>query len=232
MPAVALVKICGLTRESDIEAAVSAGADRIGFVLVPASPRYVAPDAAITWTSLAGSGRFGKAGATAPEVWVIAEWAPSANRITEGLESLLTPDTGLSVVQLHGKETPEDVADLRRRAPSHVQVWKAIGVSTRDDLAQLARFGAADGFVLDAKPPPGAAREGGFGHPFDWTILDGFEPGRPWMLSGGLTVETVAAAIRISGAGAVDVSSGVEASPGVKDPAKVKAFIEAAKAAG
>lgn len=227
-----LVKICGLTRESDIEAAVRAGADRIGFVLVPASPRYVHPDVADVWSHMARHGKFDETAPARPEVWVIAEWAPSAERLTEGLEGLLSPGSDIAVIQLHGRETPEDVVDLRRRAPARIQVWKAIGVSSREDLALLAAFDAADGFVLDAKPPAGADREGGFGHPFDWTILDGFDPGKPWMLSGGLTAATVADAIRISGAAAVDVSSGVEASPGVKDPAKVKAFIDAAKAAG
>jgi phosphoribosylanthranilate isomerase len=110
-------------------------------------------------------------------------------------------------------------------------VVKAIGVSTREDLEQVKDFKAADVFLLDAKPPAGADREGGHGRPFDWSILEGFDPGKPWVLSGGLTPENVAEAIRISGAKAVDVSSGVEASPGVKDAAKVKAFIEAAKGA-
>jgi phosphoribosylanthranilate isomerase len=103
-------------------------------------------------------------------------------------------------------------------------------VSAREDLEQVNAFTAADMFLLDAKPPPGADRAGGHGRPFDWSILQGFDPGKPWVLSGGLTPDNVAEAVRVSGAKAVDVSSGVEASPGVKDAAKVRAFVAAAKA--
>jgi phosphoribosylanthranilate isomerase len=122
------------------------------------------------------------------------------------------------------------VAVFRRLVP-RVKIVKAIGVATADDLKQVEAFRAADGFLLDGKPPKGADRQGGFGQPFDWSIVRGFDPGRPWVLAGGLTPDNVAEAIRVSGATAVDVASGVEASPGVKDHEKVRAFIKAAKGA-
>ena len=117
----------------------------------------------------------------------------------------------------------------------HIQSGKikALGVTSKRDLEEVGEFEAADAFLFDAKPPKGASREGGHGRSFDWSILKGFrvQDHEDWTLSGGLTLENVAKAIRASGAQAVDVSSGVEKSPGVKDPVKVRAFIKAAKAA-
>ena len=130
-----------------------------------------------------------------------------------------------------GKESPGRVAEFARKHPL-VPVIKAMGVSSKRDLADAEAFDAADAFLFDAKPPAGADREGGHGRTFDWSILKGFRihDHEDWTLSGGLTPENVAEAIAKSGAPAVDVSSGVEKSPGVKDPAKVRAFIAAAKA--
>jgi phosphoribosylanthranilate isomerase len=221
------VKICGLTSESDLESAIRAGADRVGFVLVPNSPRHVDKTRAARMANKAYHMEY------VPDrwvdVWVVANWSLSGGPHTDQLDELVKYLPDIAAVQLHGRETPEDIDAFKRIAP-RVTVVKAIGVSTKEDLEQVKAFAAADMFLLDAKPPPGADREGGHGRPFDWSILQGFDPGKPWVLSGGLTPENVAEAIRISGAKAVDVSSGVEASPGVKDAAKVKAFIEAAKA--
>ena len=222
------VKICGLTNESDLATAIQAGADRVGFVIVPTSPRFVARR---LLTRLAASTYNMQYAERWVDVWLVASWSLSERLFVDDLDELVGGMPEAAAVQLHGKETPEDVADFKRLVPQ-VSVVKAIGVATREDLDRAHAYEAADMILLDAKPPPGADREGGFGKPFDWSILEGFDPGKPWVLSGGLTPENVAEAIRISGAKAVDVSSGVEASPGVKDPAKVRAFIEAAKAAG
>jgi phosphoribosylanthranilate isomerase len=225
----ASVKICGLTNESDLESAIHAGANRVGFVLVPASPRYVEPRrvremAANVYNMKYDPERWA-------DVWIVATFSLSGGPHTEALDGFLTGLPEAAAVQLHGRETPDEVAYLKKRLP-RLSIVKAIGVSSKEDLDQLKTYDYADQFLLDAKPPAGADREGGHGKAFDWSILEGFDPGKPWTLSGGLTPENVADAIRISGAKAVDVSSGVEARPGVKDPAKVKAFIEAAKAAG
>ena len=152
---------------------------------------------------------------------------------TPGLDKLVGETPEIAAVQLHGKETPGDVTAFARRHPL-TAIVKAIGVSSRKDLELAETFEAADAFLFDAKPPSGAMRQGGFGKAFDWSILKGFrtKDHEDWTISGGLTPENVAEAVRVSGAGAVDVSSGVEASPGIKDPAKVRAFIKAAKGAG
>jgi phosphoribosylanthranilate isomerase len=219
-----LVKICGLKNESLVATALEAGADRVGFVLVAASPRAV--DFATTARLAEMAHRAGR------EAWVVAAWSASGSAsggpTIPDLDRFVADTPAISAVQLHGRETPADVADLRARLPGR-RIVKAIGVSTRADLGQLANFPDADAFLLDAKPPSGAAREGGFGTAFDWSILSGFRCAKPWVLSGGLTPENVAAAIALTGATEVDVSSGVEGSPGVKDPAKVRAFVRAAK---
>jgi len=215
----ASVKICGITRESDLRAAVEAGADMVGFVLVETSPRFVNFEAAQALIRTAAE--------LGAEPWVVATVAiPWLDRLVDE-----TPEIG--AVQLHGKEGPGQVAAFSRRH-SLVPVIKALGVASKRDLAEAEDFTAADAFLFDAKPPKGADREGGHGKSFDWSILKGFrvQDHEDWTLSGGLTPENVAEAIRLSGAAAVDVSSGVEASPGVKDHAKVAAFIAAAKAAG
>lgn len=218
-----LVKICGLRSESLVVAAIEAGADRVGFVLVHTSPRFVDFDTATTLARLAH--RLGR------EAWVVAAWSETDGPTVAGLDRFVRETPEVSAVQLHGRETPADVTAFRALVPGR-RVVKAIGVATRADLALVESYPQVDGFLLDARPPAGADRGGGFGRAFDWTILAGFAPGKPWLLSGGLAPENVAEAIRVSGAREVDVSSGVESSPGVKDPAKVKAFIEAAKAAG
>lgn len=229
------VKICGLRDREKIEAAVRFGAARIGLVVVPTSPRAVSFEDAHSLAQFAHS--------LGCEPWIVARLGAAegggggaiGGQAVDGLKRLVEETPGIAAVQLHGGETPAQLETFGRwmqEAGATARLVKAHGVSERADLDALKEFAAADAFLLDAKPPKGADREGGFGAAFDWSILEGFDPGRPWVLSGGLTPENVAAAIRVSGAREVDVSSGVEASPGVKDAAKVKAFIEAAKAAG
>jgi len=220
----ASVKICGLTRESDIEEAIKAGADRVGFVVAPTSPRAITYEQLSIFANRTYHRRLGGWA----QVWVVAAWASATRSPADRLDLVINELNEVHTVQLHGGETPEDVADFKRRVP-RVKVVKALGIATKEDLAQVDVFRAADAFLLDAKPPQGADRQGGFGKSFDWSILKGFNPGKPWVLSGGLTPENVEEAIRTAGAVAVDVSSGVEASPGVKDPAKVRAFVKAAK---
>lgn len=213
------VKICGLTSEADVEMAVEAGADMIGVVVVEASPRFVPFEKA--------QALIRRAAELGAEPWVVATIA------VPWLDQLVDETPEIGAVQLHGKETPGQVAFFARRHQL-VPVIKAMGIARPRDLAEAEAFEAADAFLFDAKPPKDSDREGGHGRSFDWSILKGFRihDHEDWTLSGGLTPENVAEAVRQSGAAAVDVSSGVEASPGVKDKAKVEAFIKAAKAAG
>ena len=213
------VKICGITSESDLEMAIEAGADMVGFVLVESSPRFVNKDKAQELIQ--------RAAELGAEPWVVATLA------VPFLDELVEETPEIAAVQLHGKESPAEVASFVKRHPL-APVIKAMGIASKRDLDEVAEFEAADAFLFDAKPPKGADREGGHGKSFDWSILKGFRVNdhEDWTLSGGLTAQNVAEAIRQSGAAAVDVSSGVEKSPGVKDKAKVEAFIKAAKAAG
>lgn len=225
------VKVCGLRTQEAVEAALDAGANRIGLVLVKASPRYVDFQTAERLIQIIHS-----AGAQA---WIVGGWRvhnlaadqeqPSGRQV-DNLDVFANSSTGLSTVQLHGDETPDDVANFKSKVPNR-KIVKAIGVRTADDLAQLDQFPDVDGYLLDAKPPKGASRAGGYGEAFDWTLLKEFAPTKPWLLAGGLTPENVGEAIKITGATEVDVSSGVESAPGVKDLAKVRDFIQAAKSA-
>jgi phosphoribosylanthranilate isomerase len=219
------VKICGITTESDLVHAIHAGADRVGFVLAPNSPRHVSFEQVGKLVALALDAQ--------ADPWVVAGWRAAGGEGQDDLERFISETPELGAVQLHTGETAADIAHFAARFPLTPLV-KAIGVSARRDLEQVEDFPKADEFLFDAKPPKGADREGGLGRSFDWSILKGFDAGdyREWTLAGGLHPGNIAEAIRISGARAVDVSSGVEASPGVKDAAKVRAFIEAAKAAG
>jgi phosphoribosylanthranilate isomerase len=134
------------------------------------------------------------------------------------------------MLQLHGTETPEQVALIRSKFG--LPVMKALPIATRADLSPMRLYAkVADGLVFDARAPKEATRPGGLGTPFDWTLLKGIDTGVPTMLSGGLTVDNVADAIRITNTPGVDVSSGVESSPGIKDPDKIRAFIRAARKA-
>lgn len=215
-PSTTFVKICGLNDGAAVETAIAAGADAVGFVMfVPASPRNIEPSDFITFSDLV-RGR-------AKTVIVTADIGLARlGDVLRGLE----PD----VIQLHGSETPDDVRRLRTDLAPGQEIWKAISVSTRGDLDKAADYDAADRLLLDAKPPKGASRTGGFGVAFDWTLLAGWTVPKPWILSGGLTLSNVVDAIRVTEATAVDVSSGVESAPGVKDLAMIATFVATAKA--
>ena len=202
------IKICGLNDPAGFAAAVDAGADWVGFVFFPPSPRAVTPAqaAALSATRPGGPGRVG--------LFV----DPADSDIAAVLDAVQ-----LDALQLYTDAARAAAIGARFGRP----VWRAIGVAAPADLP--AEAGAAARFVIEAKPPRGATRPGGNAVAFDWPILRGWTPPAPWILAGGLTPETVAGAIAASGAEAVDVSSGVETAPGVKDPARIRAFIDAAR---
>ena len=209
-----LVKICGLSTPSSVDAALDAGADMLGFVFFGPSPRNVTPDLA------AALGVRAKWRAQTVALTVDADDA-----LIDAIMAALDPD----ILQMHGRETPARIAAIGARAGR--QTMKALGVSGRADLAAAEAYADVSDYLLfDAKPPKDATRPGGNGLAFDWSILDGFVPGKPWLLSGGLDPANVAEALRISGAPGVDVSSGVETAPGVKDEAAIRAFVENVRA--
>lgn len=208
------IKICGLTTPDAIAAALDAGADMIGFVFFEKSPRFVAPEAA---ARLAEPAR-GRAR-------IVALSVDDDDARLDRIVATLAPD----LIQLHGRETPQRCAAVRARTGR--PVMKALGVAERGDLAVVPAYaGACDRLLIDAKPPKDARLPGGNGVAFDWRLVEGFSPGVPWLLSGGLTPENVAEAVRLTQARGVDVSSGVERAPGVKDAAKIAAFVRAARA--
>lgn len=208
-----LIKICGVNDRAAMQAAAGAGADLVGFVFFPPSPRAVMPAEAAA-IATPGPGKVG--------LFV----DPSDDEIAAVLAAL-----PLDLIQLHGEETPARCAAIRARFG--LPVMKALGIASRADLDLLADYApVVDRFLLDAKAPPGAPLPGGNAAPFDWTLTAGRAIPRPWLLAGGLTPENVAQAIAVSGAPGVDVSSGVERARGVKDPARIAAFVTAARSAG
>ena len=210
-----LVKICGLTTPEALDAAIGAGADMAGFVVFPPSPRHVDLALGRTLTARA-KGRLQR----------VALTVDADDALLSDIVAALDPE----ILQLHGKETPERVAAVRARFGR--PVMKALGIAEAADLVRVPAYAAvADRILFDARPPKGATRPGGLGQTFDWTLLRDLEPGLATMLSGGLDPENVAAALRITGAPAVDVSSGVERAPGDKDPQKIADFVRAARAA-
>jgi phosphoribosylanthranilate isomerase len=210
-----LVKICGLGTPDALDAALAAGADLVGFVFFPPSPRHLGLDVA----RMLGARVKGRAGKVA--LSVDADDATLA-AIVEALQ----PD----MLQLHGKESPARVTELKRR--HRRPVMKAIPVETAADLAAVPAYAdVADTIIFDARAPRAATRPGGLGKPFDWRLLRDVDRRIPFMLSGGLDAGNVAEAIAMTRAGGVDVSSGVERTPGVKDPDKIVAFIRTVRAA-
>lgn len=204
-------KICGLSTPETVDAAIAAGAAYAGFVFVANSPRNIAPDAAV---ALADRCR-GRAKTVAVVV----------NPPLDLLDTIFAARK-LDIIQLHGNEPPPFAAMVRKRYG--VPVWKAIAVRTRADLDVARQFrGVSDRILYDAKPPQGSTAAGGHGVRFDWHLLDGFAHPCPWALSGGLNVENIAEAAAVTGARLVDVSSGVETAPGVKDVDKITAFLQA-----
>ncbi|GAA4225553.1 phosphoribosylanthranilate isomerase [Sagittula sp. NFXS13] len=208
------VKICGLTRPQDVDALVQAGAAYAGFNFFPKSPRYVTPVQARELALDCPPG--------------LAKVALVVNP-DDALLDEITAIVPLDFIQLHGQETPERVAEVRARYG--LPVIKAVGLSSEDDLPKIDAFMAvADQLLIDAKAPKGAKLPGGNGLPFDWRLIAGRRWPKPWLLAGGLTADNVAEAIAMTGAVQVDLASAVESAPGVKDPAKIAAFITAAQA--
>jgi phosphoribosylanthranilate isomerase len=208
------VKICGLSTRETLDAALQAGADMVGFVFFPPSPRHL---------SLAMARELGKQArgrASKVALTVDADDATLAN-IVEALQ----PD----ILQLHGRETVARLRDIKQAFG--LPVMKAIAVETLADLASLPGCAAvADRILFDARAPKEATRPGGLGAVFDWHVLENLDLKLPFMVSGGLDAGNVAEAVRVTRAGGVDVSSGVERAPGVKDPDMIRAFIRAARA--
>ncbi|ETD81684.1 phosphoribosylanthranilate isomerase [Rhodobacter capsulatus] len=206
-------KICGLRTPADVEAAAAAGAGYIGLVFFPRSPRHLEIGAA---RDLALAAPVGLA-----KVGLVVD-AEDAD-----LEAI-TASVPLDMLQLHGRESPARVAEVKARFG--LPVMKALGVAEAADLAAIAEYEAvADQILIDAKAPKGAALPGGNGLSFDWRLIAGRVWQRPWMLAGGLTPGNVAEAVRLTGTRQVDVSSGVESAPGVKDAARIATFVAAAQ---
>lgn len=209
------VKICGLKEPEHIAAAVDSGAAYIGLVFYPKSPRHVEIAEAARLALLVPPG--------------VAKVALTVNATDADLDAI-TAAVPLDMLQLHGAESPERVAEVRARYG--LPVMKAVGVAEQADLAAIETYGkVADQLLVDAKPPKGAALPGGNGLAFDWRLVAKKYWPCPWMLAGGLTPDNVAEAIRLTGARQVDVSSGVESAPGVKDADLIRAFIAASKGA-
>jgi len=205
-------KICGLSTPETVLAAAEAGAAYVGFVFFEKSPRNVSIAEAAALSQIVPAG--------------VAKVALVVNA-DDAFLTELTETVGLDMLQLHGGESVERVVDARARFG--LPVMKAVGVAEESDLAVVRTYAeVADQVLIDAKPPTGADLPGGNGLSFDWRLIAGQRFACPWMLAGGLTPQNVAEAIALTGARQVDVSSGVESAPGVKDEAAIRAFIEAA----
>jgi phosphoribosylanthranilate isomerase len=214
-PVGVIIKICGLTAAAGLDAALACGADMVGFVYYEKSPRHIPLELAASLGRQA-AGRACKVLLTAD-----ADDAMLAAAITA-----LEP----GLLQLHGSETPERAASIRARFG--LPVMKAIGIASTADLARAPDFeSVADFLLFDAKPPPGTERPGGLGKSFDWSLLAEVKTKKPWLLAGGLNASNVAGALAQTSAPGVDVSSGVESAPGVKDPKKIAAFVLEVRAA-
>ena len=213
------VKICGISTEAALDAAIGGGADYVGLVSYPKSPRHVEPPLAQRLAAHARSKR--------ADIKVVALVVDADDRTLRSLNESVKPD----ILQLHGSETPDRAGVIA--AMTGRSIWKAVSVSSRDGVVAAGAYlrpGCADLILFDAKPSDEAgALPGGNGLAFDWTVLDAWS--RPFVLAGGLTPRNVAAAITLTGAPIVDVSSGVESAPGVKDPELIRRFLEAAKTA-
>ncbi len=207
------VKICGLATPDAVRQAAGLGAAYVGLVFFPGSPRNVSPEAARALVA-----------AAPPGVTTVALLVDPDDALVDRVAAL-----PVGMLQLHGRETPERTAEIRAR--TGLPVMKAVGIGVAGDLDRIAAYEAvADQILVDAPAPAGAGRPGGNAAAFDWRLVAGRRWARPWMLAGGLTPGNVAEAVRLTGAGQVDVSSGVESAPGVKDQARVAAFIAAAGA--
>lgn len=207
------VKICGLTAATDVSAAVAAGAAYVGFVFFEKSPRHVTCAQAR-----------GLALAVPLGVAKVALTVDADNAALDALTELVP----LDFLQLHGNESPARVAEVKARYG--LPVIKAIGIAEAADLAQIGAYsGVAAQLLIDAKPPPGATRPGGNALAFDWGLIAGRDWSLPWLLAGGLNPENVAEAVARTGARQLDVSTGVEVAPGIKDAGLIRAFIDNAQ---
>ncbi|MEO9819751.1 MAG: phosphoribosylanthranilate isomerase [Paracoccaceae bacterium] len=207
------VKICGIKELAHLDVLAKAGARYVGFVFFEKSPRFVSLDAARSLSLATPTG--------------IAKVALVVNADDAQLDTL-TSTVPLDMLQLHGTETPERVAEIKARYG--LPVMKAVGVADADDVAALDRYAkVADQLLVDAKPPKHSELPGGNGLAFDWKLIAGRRWSVPWMLAGGLVPDNVGQAIKLTGARQIDVSTGVETAPGEKDPNLIKAFIAAAR---
>ena len=215
MPDAVKVKFCGLTTGQAVADAVQSGADYVGFVFFPPSPRNVTLEQAAALASNVPAG--------------VTKVALTVDADDSALDALIA-QVAIDMLQLHGHESPARVTEIRARYG--VPVMKAVGLADHADLDNLeAYLTVADQILVDAKPPKDAVLPGGNGLSFDWRLLQGRQWPCPWMLAGGLTPQNVSEAIRLTGAGQVDVSSGVERAPGEKDAALMSAFIQSTKPA-
>lgn len=210
-----IFKICGLKDMEAVDAALDVGADMIGFVFFAPSPRDVSPaDAARLVARARGRAE------------IVALTVDADDALFDAITSALRPDW----LQLHGRESRDRVSALKHRFG--VPVLKVLGVSTAGDVDRAGHYaGVADRLLFDAKPPKQATRPGGLGTRFDWSLLKALDPAVPFMLSGGLDADNVGEAVRQTRAIGLDVSSGVERAPGVKDPVKIREFAEAVRRA-
>jgi phosphoribosylanthranilate isomerase len=210
------IKICGLKTSEAVEKAVARGASHIGFIFFEKSPRNIEPDIA------------GKlADAVRGRAKIVAVTVNADNDDLDEIIALLKPD----ILQLHGTETPERVLNVK--AIYGLPVMKALSIREADDLIRVEPYiGIADRFLFDAKPPKGSDLPGGNGVSFDWSLLAGLDADIDYMLSGGLNKDNVAEALSRTGARGIDLSSGVESAPGVKDLGLIDALFDAIAAAG
>ncbi|TPJ50438.1 phosphoribosylanthranilate isomerase [Mesorhizobium sp. B2-6-4] len=208
------VKICGLKTDQAMAAALAGGASHVGFIFFAKSPRYIEPAAA---------GRLREA--ARGKALAVAVTVDANDTFLDDIIDNMRPD----MLQLHGSETPERVAELKARYD--LPVMKALPLSEAADLERIKPFvGVADRVLFDAKPPKGSELPGGNGVAFDWRILTGLDAGLDYMLSGGLNAANIGDALRLASPPGIDISSGVESAPGVKDPALIEQFFRAVKA--
>ncbi|BCG76883.1 phosphoribosylanthranilate isomerase [Mesorhizobium sp. 113-3-3] len=209
------IKICGLKTDQAMAAALAGGASHVGFIFFAKSPRYVEP---------AEAGRLREA--ARDKALAVAVTVDASDAFLDEIVTAMQPD----MLQLHGSETPERVAELKVR--HRLPVMKALPLSEAADVGRVKPFiGIADRFLFDAKPPKGSQLPGGNGVAFDWRILAGLDAGVDYMLSGGLNAANIGDALQLANPPGIDISSGVESAPGVKDPALIEQFFRAVRAA-
>jgi len=209
------IKICGLKTDEALAAALAGGASHVGFIFFPRSPRHVEP---------AEAGRLRRA--ALGKAKAVAVTVDAGDALLDAIVDAMAPD----MLQLHGAETPARVAEVKARYG--LPVMKALSVREAADIsAARAYAGVADRLLLDAKPPRGSELPGGNGVSFDWRLLAGADAGLNYMLSGGINAANIGAALSLARLSGIDVSSGVESAPGVKDPALIAAFFRAVAAA-